>query len=465
MAVAQNNTNTIKSFSSHRVSIRLFMLCITLGFVTGVAFFVYGNLLHVWDYQSHGWFMAGCLLGGLGFGLLNYLLFSKLYLRSLHKVVDVIDAVGAGDLSAQCKMDTDINDVVGRIAYSVNRMSRNLHSNITHIAESTNKVSNAVSKMATGQSAADAYADPYLAQKYGLVDRRAKSRNAGSATSVSPVMRNRRRSTTAVRTNPNPDSDINNTTANTGNRSIRNPVSSGANRGPATDTNAEVNKGTSVNSRSRRQKNANNEQKNSVQKVAQRAEQKKTATQKDSDKSAKNMQQLEQESREISKVLDIIQNIAQQTNLLALNAAIDAAKAGEPGRGFAVVADEDSALALRTQKSTLEIKRMIDQLQYGAGDVAKAMDTAVEKVKQRMSDSQEEPSGREVSSSSQSLGSNLGRVSNRFGAKQNTPNSDTTHFDRNREQTIPASSYGNQSHSEISRLVEELRKAISRFKR
>jgi hemerythrin-like metal-binding protein len=68
-------------------------------------------------------------------------------------------------------------------------------------------------------------------------------------------------------------------------------------------------------------------------------------------------------AQEISKVTEVITEIADQTNLLALNATIEAARAGEAGKGFAVVAGEIKSLANQTQDATKEIKEKIDGIQ------------------------------------------------------------------------------------------------------
>jgi len=96
--------------------------------------------------------------------------------------------------------------------------------------------------------------------------------------------------------------------------------------------------------------------------------------------SAEIVRDLGEKSKQIGKIVDVINSIASQTNLLALNAAIEAARAGEAGRGFAVVAEEVRKLAEDSAKSTSQISTLISQIKEQTDQAVVSMDKGTEEV-------------------------------------------------------------------------------------
>lgn len=87
------------------------------------------------------------------------------------------------------------------------------------------------------------------------------------------------------------------------------------------------------------------------------------------------------QTRQITSLITIIEEIASQTNLLSLNAAIEAARAGEAGKGFAVVASEVGKLAKRVTDSVHDIEKIVEAIQRDAADVTISLKTSYDQVK------------------------------------------------------------------------------------
>ncbi|WP_050607424.1 methyl-accepting chemotaxis protein [Clostridium niameyense] len=92
------------------------------------------------------------------------------------------------------------------------------------------------------------------------------------------------------------------------------------------------------------------------------------------------MTQLDTNSKEISKIIELIEGISNQTNLLALNASIEAARAGEMGKGFAVVAEEVRKLSDETESATKSIVPFIQDVQNNVYSIKNSMQEVIKEL-------------------------------------------------------------------------------------
>jgi len=103
-----------------------------------------------------------------------------------------------------------------------------------------------------------------------------------------------------------------------------------------------------------------------------------------SQKSASEIMDLGRKSREISKVMEIINSIADNTKLLAFNAALEASSAGEAGKRFGVVAAEIRRLADSVTESTREIEAKINEIQEAVNNLTIASEKSSQGIEQGM---------------------------------------------------------------------------------
>ncbi|HSW19410.1 MAG TPA: methyl-accepting chemotaxis protein [Ramlibacter sp.] len=183
---------------------------------------------------------------------------------------------------------------------------------------------------------------------------------------------------------------------------------------------------------------------------------------------SKRIKRLGESSQEIGEITELISDITEQTNVLALNAAIQAASAGEAGRGFSVVAEEVQRLAERSADATRQIAALVKAIQTDTQDAVAAMERSTQGVVEGAKLSDTAGSAlTQIDTVSRRLAELIEQISasaSREADSANVVASNIQHIFAVTEQTGEGTRSTAEQVRELSRMAEELRQSVARFK-
>ncbi|OOE35616.1 methyl-accepting chemotaxis protein [Salinivibrio kushneri] len=351
--------------------------------------------------------IIGVLLAVIAFMIVVAVVFTRAIINPLRMVMEQSSAIAKGDLTYQLDRSQIGNDEMGKLADSSIAMQDSLRSLIEEVIAAVTQLSSAVEEV----SAVSSQTSTGMQNQQHEVSQVATAMAQMKAT-VADVAQNTESSSTAA-----------------------NEASEQSRMG-AQDIDGMV---------------------ASIRKVAE-----------DMRQTGDTVSELDQQSKQINMVVDVIRDIAEQTNLLALNAAIEAARAGESGRGFAVVADEVRTLAGRTQDSTGEITTIIEKLQQFATQASNATTQSCESIEQCVEQGdQAQQLVRGIETSVENIADMGMQIASACGEQDSVADELSRNIERindSAQEVAGGADQTAQACSELSQLAQSLQSTMQRFR-